>query len=107
MSREDMMAAIAFPSRDIAPAYRSVNFRLRDGQMVSGIVAFESADGWLLQTGAGLSVRLDSASVVSRDVSNVSLMPPGLLSGLSTSGIADLYAYLKTIQPRTATPPAR
>ncbi|HMJ88933.1 MAG TPA: PVC-type heme-binding CxxCH protein, partial [Candidatus Acidoferrum sp.] len=48
MSREDMMAAIAFPSRDIAPAYRSVNFRLRDGQMVSGIVAFESADGWLL-----------------------------------------------------------
>ncbi len=102
MSREDLMAAIAFPSRDIAPAFRSMNFRLRDGQMVSGIVAFESADGWLLQTGAGLSIRLDSANVVSREPSNVSLMPAGLLAGLSATGVADLYAYLKSIQPRTA-----
>jgi putative heme-binding domain-containing protein len=101
MSREEVLAAIAFPSRDIAPAYRSVIFRLRDGQTVSGIVAFESADGWLVQTGAGLSIRIDSANVVSREVSNVSLMPAGLLSGLSSTALADLYAYLKTIQPRT------
>jgi putative heme-binding domain-containing protein len=77
-----------------------VNFRLRDGQLASGIVAFESADGWLIQTGAGLSLRLDSANVVSRETSNVSLMPAGLLSGLSAAGIADLYAYLRSIQPR-------
>lgn len=100
MSREDVMAATAFPSRDIAPAYRATIFRLRDGQVVSGIVAFESADGWLVQTGAGLSVRLDSANVVSREVSSLSMMPSGLLSGLSAAGVADLYAYLKTIQPR-------
>ena len=71
-------------------------------RVVSGIIAFESADGWLLQTGAGLSIRLDSANVVSREPGNVSLMPAGLLGGLSATGVADLYAYLRTIQPRTA-----
>ena len=102
MSREDVMTAIAFPSRDIAPAYRAVTFRLRDGQVISGIVAFESADGWLVQTGAGNSVRLDSADVISREPSNISLMPAGLLAGLPPAALSDLYVYLKSIQPRTA-----
>jgi putative membrane-bound dehydrogenase-like protein len=102
MSREDVLTAIAFPSRDIAPAYRAVTFRMRDGQVISGIVAFESADGWLVQTGAGSSVRLDSADVVSREPSSVSLMPAGLLGGLPPAALADLYTYLKSIQPRTA-----
>lgn len=102
MSREDVLTAIAFPSRDVAPAYRAIIFRMRDGQVISGIVAFESADGWLVQTGAGSSVRLDSADVISREPSNVSLMPAGLLGGLPPAALADLYSYLKTIQPRTA-----
>jgi putative heme-binding domain-containing protein len=96
------MNAIAFPSRDIAPAYRGTMFRMRDGQVVNGLVAFESADGWIVQTGAGQSVRLDSREVVSRETSNISLMPAGLLKGLSPRSLADLYSYLQSIEPRAA-----
>jgi len=101
MSRDDVMNAIAFPSRDIAPAYRSTAFRLRDGTAVNGIVAFESADGWIVQTGAGMSVRLDSREVVAEQPSDVSVMPAGLLAGVSAAGVADLYAYLRALQPRS------
>ncbi len=100
MSREDLMAAIVFPSRDVAPAYRTTQFHLRDGQTVMGLIAFESADGWIVQTGAGATARVNSADVVSRDASSVSVMPSGLLGGLSPAAWADLHAYLKTLQTR-------
>lgn len=99
-SAEDLMNAIVFPSRDIAPPYRTTTFRLRNGEAYTGIVAFESADGWILQTGAGTSVRISSADVLSRTPSNVSIMPSGLLNGLSSRELADLYAYMRTLQAR-------
>lgn len=98
MSRADLMTAIAFPSRDIAPPYRGTLFRLRDGQVINGIVSFESADGWLVQTGPGQSIRLDSRDVLTREPSNISLMPSGLLDGLSPAGIADLQIFLESLQ---------
>ncbi len=97
MSPEDLMNAIVFPSRDIAPPYRTTTFRLRNGETYTGIVAFESADGWIVQTGAGTTARIDSANVLSRTPSSVSVMPSGLLSGLNAQGLADLQAYLRTM----------
>ena len=94
------MNAIVFPSRDVAPPYRTTTFRLRNGEVYTGMVAFESADGWILQTGAGTSVRINSADVLSRIPSNVSIMPSGLLNGLSSRELADLYAYMRTLQAR-------
>lgn len=94
MSRDDAMNAIAFPSRDVAPAYRATLFRLRNGETINGIIAFESADGWIVQTGAGTSVRLDSRDVLFHQPSAISIMPNGLLAGLSPVALADLYAYL-------------
>jgi putative heme-binding domain-containing protein len=100
MSPADLMNAIAFPSRDVAPPYRTTTFRLRNGEAYTGIVAFESADGWILQTGAGLSVRINSADVFSRQPSSVSVMPSGLLSGVGPQDVADLHAYLRTLTAR-------
>jgi putative heme-binding domain-containing protein len=91
------MNAIVFPSRDIAPAYRTTTFRLRNREVYTGIVAFESADGWIVQTGAGASVRVNAADVLSRQPGTVSVMPSGLLSGLRPLEIADLYAFLRTL----------
>ena len=100
LSPEDLMNAIVFPSRDIAPAYRPITFRLRDGQVITGLVAFESADGWLVKTGAGASVRINSADVISRLPGTVSVMPTALLQGLGANGLADLRAYLRSLGGR-------
>ena len=91
------MNAVVFPSRDIAPAYRTTTFRLRNGEVYTGIVSFESADGWIVQTGAGANVRVNSADVVSRLPGNLSVMPGGLLNGLNAQGLADLYSFLRSL----------
>jgi putative membrane-bound dehydrogenase-like protein len=101
-SPTDLLSAIVFPNRDVAPAYRTTVFETRGGQY-TGIVAFESADGVIVQTGATTTVRLGTDEILSRRPSTLSLMPGGLLEGLNTTQLADLYQYLKSL-PASMTP---
>ena len=94
------MNAVVFPSRDIAPPYRTTAFRLRSGESFTGMVAFESADGWIVHTGAGSTVRVNSTHLISRSPSSVSVMPSGLLNGLTPRELADLYPYLRSLGAR-------
>jgi putative heme-binding domain-containing protein len=97
-SPADLFNAIVFPSRDVAPPYRMTTYTLRDGQSYTGLVAFDSADGVILHTGLGSTVRLAEGDIVSRQPGAISFMPSGLLAGINSQGLADLYAYLKTLQ---------
>lgn len=99
-SRADLFTAIVAPSRDIAPAYRPTLVETRDGELFAGIVVFLSADGLIVQTGATTTVRIDSAQIADQRPSPRSLMPDGLLNGLAPRDLADLYAYLRTLEPR-------
>jgi putative heme-binding domain-containing protein len=93
----DLLRAIVFPSRDIAEPYRATTFTLRDGTVRQGIVVFFSADGVMVQTGAGLTERIAESEIISRETSPLSLMPAGLLEGVSADDLADLHAYLKQL----------
>jgi putative membrane-bound dehydrogenase-like protein len=97
LSREDLFTAIIDPSRDVAPAYRTTTVETRDGQLHTGIIIFESADGLIVQTGAATTVRLSTPEIVSRFPSTRSLMPDGLLKDLKAADLADLYRYLQTL----------
>jgi putative heme-binding domain-containing protein len=96
---EELFTAIASPGRDVAPAYRPTAFRARDGRTYIGIPIFESAEGVIVQIGTGANVRLAQADITAREVSRASLMPDGLLVGVSAQNLADLYGFLKTLQP--------
>jgi putative membrane-bound dehydrogenase-like protein len=101
-SRDDLFAAILFPSRDVAPAYRTTLVETRDGRVYSGMIAFESADGLIVQTGATTTVRLATPDILTRQPSSRSLMPSGLLKDLAPTDLADLAAYLETLGTRPA-----
>jgi putative heme-binding domain-containing protein len=99
LSPADLFNAIIFPSRDVSPAYRMMAFQMRDGSSHTGLVAFESADGVIVRTGLDSTVRLAEADIRSRHPSDISFMPNGMLRGLGPQDFADLYAYMKTLQP--------
>jgi putative membrane-bound dehydrogenase-like protein len=96
-SREDLFEAIANPSKDIAPLYRTTLFQMKDGNVHTGIVAFESADGYIVQTGATTTVRINTPDIAATRPGTLSLMPNGLVDGLKPGDLADLYAYLRAL----------
>ncbi|HVR85335.1 MAG TPA: PVC-type heme-binding CxxCH protein [Planctomycetota bacterium] len=96
-SREDLFEAITNPSKDVAPAYRTTSFQLKDGQVHTGIIAFESAEGYIVQTGATSTVRINSSDVAAMRPSATSLMPESLLKNLEAGDLADLYSYLRSL----------
>jgi putative heme-binding domain-containing protein len=91
----ELFRKIAYPSRKISEAYRPANFRLKNGQTITGLVIFESADVYLVQTGPAATMRLSADAMAAVHPGKVSLMPPNLLQGLQPSDLADLYACLK------------
>ncbi len=97
LSPLDLFYTIVFPSRDVALPYRTTRFEMRGGQAYTGTVVFQSADATILQTGAASTVRLSNRDIAGRHPSEVSLMPSGLLGGLSATDLADLYAYMRLL----------
>jgi putative heme-binding domain-containing protein len=103
-SREDLFTAIVAPSRDVAPAYRTTVIETKDGRVLSGLNIFDSADGVILQTSATGTLRVPNDDIAERHLGSQSLMPTGLLLGLSGTEVADLYRYIQTLTPRGTSP---
>jgi putative heme-binding domain-containing protein len=94
-SRDDLLTAILQPSRDISPRYRTLMITTASGKTYQGLVIYESTDGLMLQTGPTTTVRVRGSDIESRQFTDVSMMPAGLLDTLADRDIADLLAYLK------------
>jgi putative heme-binding domain-containing protein len=102
--RDDLLTAILDPNRDVPPRYRPTRFATADGRTFDGVIIYEAVDGVILQTGAEASVRLAGDRIESRRPLTTSLMPAGLLDPLTDREIADLFAYLKSLDEK---PPPR
>lgn len=93
-SKEDLFTAIAFPSRDVSARYQTTIVQTKGGKTFSGLVVYESVDGFILRNGTGQTFRIETAQVEDKRKSPVSLMPTGLLKDLTPRDYADLNAYL-------------
>ncbi|MFO0847785.1 MAG: c-type cytochrome [Gemmataceae bacterium] len=102
--RDDLLAAVLDPDRDVSPRYRTVRFATDDDRTFDGVVIYEATDGVILQTGPDTTVRLAGDRIVSRTSVARSLMPAGLLDPLTDRQIADLFAYLKALGDRPPPP---
>jgi putative heme-binding domain-containing protein len=96
-SRADLFTAILQPSKDVSPRYRTTQIGTTDGKVYQGLIIYEAVDGLILQTGPATTVRVAAAQIAERRLTDVSLMPTGLIDRLSDGEIADLYAYLKSL----------
>ncbi len=96
-SRDDLFVSIVAPSRDVSTRYQTTVVETKDGKSYSGLIVYESVDGFLLRNGSGQTFRIETSQVHEKRKSPVSLMPAGLLKGLEQQDYADLYAYLKSI----------
>jgi putative membrane-bound dehydrogenase-like protein len=97
-SREDLLAAIVDPNKDVAPLYQTTQVVTGSGRSHTGLVVYESPDGTLLQTGPDTTIRIAGDEIVAMRKSRVSLMPEGLLREATDQDLADLFAHLQTLR---------
>ncbi|MEX2176720.1 MAG: PVC-type heme-binding CxxCH protein [Pirellulaceae bacterium] len=98
LSREDLLAAIVDPNKEVSPLYQTTQVIAGSGRIVSGLIVYESPDGTLVQTGPDTTVRVAGDEIVALRKSRLSLMPSGLLNDVTDRELSDLFAHLQTLR---------
>ncbi len=93
---EYILLNVLEPSAEIQDDYKMVVINTRDGRTYSGNVINENQRQLTLRVVGQDPVIINKSTIQSKEVTPVSLMPPGLFANLSEKEIVDLMAYLKT-----------
>ncbi len=94
----DLLEAIVFPSSSFARGYEPLNVVTTDGQVVSGIIARETADAIHLVGNTRVEVRVPRSAIESMQQASVSIMPEGMDNQLTRQELADLIAFLQSLR---------
>lgn len=86
--------AILTPSLEIREGYGGYLVKLKNGQLLTGLIAAQDAKGITIKDVAGNLTPVNQADIEKLDALPISLMPPALLTGISDADLRDLFAYL-------------
>ncbi|MFM2211047.1 MAG: hypothetical protein RL639_241 [Verrucomicrobiota bacterium] len=85
---------IVYPSLEIREGFGSYDVRLTDGTIANGILERRDGGEIVLRDLAGNRTKVKEDKVASLLASPTSVMPEGLLAGLSDQDLRDFFAYL-------------
>ena len=88
------LVAILSPSAEIREGFGAYICKVKDGQVFTGLIDKQDAGSVIIRDVAGQKHAVKQADIEGLEASPVSLMPEGLLGGLSDSDLKDLFAFL-------------
>lgn len=91
---------IKLPSGTINPDYVRYNVRMRNDEEYSGFVRNEGTDRLKITSATGVETIVSPIEVAEMQPAGVSLMPEGLLQGLTESQVNDLLTFLLNEPPK-------
>ena len=100
--REDLrtlIPSIVQPGREIREGFENYTLKTRDGRTLVGFLKSKTPTKVVLQPAGGAAVSVGAGQILTLEPSRTSLMPPGLLSGLSDQELIDFFTYLRSPQP--------
>jgi putative heme-binding domain-containing protein len=98
--RQDILESITEPSKVVSEQYMNTVFTMADGTVVAGRISQESGDKVVVMTNpfdAAVTTTVSKAKIKSRELSKISIMPPGLLATCTEAEVLDLLAYLESM----------
>jgi len=98
MGMEAVIRNIIEPNAAIEAAYRIFQVKLKAGEVIEAFYVSEDATAYVIRQAGGADRRIPKAEVSSAKYLRRSLMPEGLLDGLSDEQVTDLFTYLKTLK---------
>jgi len=96
-----MLTSIVDPNAEIREGFEGYTVTTEDGRILSGFLTDQDQHVIVLRGLDGQGVTLPRKRIKSINAMGRSLMPPGLLAGLTDQQVRDLIAYLRTGQPLT------
>jgi putative heme-binding domain-containing protein len=94
-TRPQIIESVLYPSKVILDGYQQILFYMTDDEDYSGIVRSETADTVMVIDSLGVTNLLEKSKIKSRKISQISLMPEGLQTGLSLQDFSDLIAFVE------------
>ena len=97
-----LLSNLIEPSSEIQDDYRMVVITSRDGRTHSGNVIAETDRQLTMRVIGQNHLVINKSDIQSRETATTSLMPEGLLQGLSDKEVLDLIGYLRSSKPQDA-----
>ena len=98
-SPAELVESILKPSVKIAQGYEAYSFAMADGRVFSGFVVSEGASAVQIRESSGALRELKRADIEERRRHEPSAMPEGIAASLTPEQLADLVAYLQSLNP--------
>lgn len=90
------------PNREVKPQYMSYTLVLESGQVLSGMIANESVNSITVRKPDGTEATVLRINIEEIRSSGLSFMPEGLEKQIDEAAMADLLAYLMSLQAERA-----
>jgi len=94
LTREQILESLHRPSKTIARGYETWTFTLKNGSVQNGFLIHSGETSTTLKLPTGQAEIIGNDHIKGRQRQPVSLMPEGLLQGLTEQEAADVIAYL-------------
>ena len=92
-----LIESVWFPNRKIKEGYHAVMVESKDGQELSGVLVRENSEQLVLRDATGREVSVAKANVAERRLGTLSLMPAGLIDGITAQERIDLFRFLSEL----------
>jgi len=92
-----LIESLLEPSKKIKEGYHMVIVNKKDGGVVSGGLVNDGADELTIRDPANQMVKVPKSAVAGRQMSPVSMMPPGLTASLREDEFVDLVRFLSEL----------
>jgi len=96
-----MLLSIVNPSAEIREGFQYYTVETKDGRTLSGFFVDRDNQITVLRGLDGENISLRSSEIIELQPMGRSLMPDGLLDGMTDQELRDLFAYLRISQPIT------
>src|SRR5262249_33049709 len=97
-SAAELVESILKPSAKIAQGFETYRFDMTDGKVYTGFVVSEGANTVLMRESTGVQRALPRKEIEERHKLDQSAMPEGIVNNLTPEQLADLVAYLQSLE---------
>jgi putative heme-binding domain-containing protein len=100
LPKEGLLEAIVHPSKGIGFGYEGWQMKMKDGSVLSGIIASKTETDIALKLPGGAIKEIKTADIETMSQMKESMMPEGLYQSMSKEDLANLLEYLSGLKKK-------